>query len=231
MTFALTKAEVYGIEAEEAVNIRYQQKYILTITAANTDVALDLGNYTGTFWTAVGGTAPGISALKALKDIQVKAETFTGVGSSALGGKAQADSSAPLIQTLNSAASSGGAVGETLTVTGLLTTDTLLGVTQYVVGGNASALSGWGGATGVCSVADQLPVTFTVNPGAGAKVRVLFSRTSTAVVAGTYQITMNATNTQIPDILFASGDAPTSYVIELSWALKPQEVPVYLVAP
>lgn len=230
MTFALTKIRAYGIEAEEAVSKRYKQTLILNITGANTDVDLDIGDYSGTFWTAVGGTEPGITALKAVKDIQVAADSYLGLGATSMAGLVQADASQPVISTLNSSASTGGAVGETLTVTGLLTTDTILGVSQYVVGANASALSGWGGANGVCSVNDQLPVTFTVNPGAGAKVRVVISRTSTAVAAGTYQVAMDSTNTQLPNILFVSGNAPTSYVLQLQWILKDQQMPIQAVA-
>lgn len=78
MTFALTKVQAYGIEAEEPLNKRYRQYMYLTITAANTDTALDLGsNQTGslgTFWTAVSGSAPGSGALQAIQDIVTRAE-------------------------------------------------------------------------------------------------------------------------------------------------------------
>ncbi len=73
MAFALTDFQSYGIEAEEAVNKRYKQVAIFSITALNTDVDLDIGDYSGTFWTAVSGSEPGTTALKAIKDIQIRA--------------------------------------------------------------------------------------------------------------------------------------------------------------
>ncbi len=82
MTIALTSVKAYGIEAEEAVNKRYKQVLILGITAANTDVAIDLGNAVsgslGTFWTAVGGTEPGVTALAAVRDINMRASSYVG---------------------------------------------------------------------------------------------------------------------------------------------------------
>lgn len=78
MAFVITKVQAYGIEAEEPVNKRYRQYMYLTLTAANTDVDLDLGdNQTGslgTFWTAAGGTTVGAGALRAIQDIVTRAE-------------------------------------------------------------------------------------------------------------------------------------------------------------
>lgn len=231
MAFALTKFQAYGIEAEEAVNKRYKQVAILTITGLNTDVDLDLGDLApGTFWNAVDGAEPGDTGLAAFKDINQRAASFIGLGGTSIAGKVQADASQPLISILNSNASSGGGASETLTVTGLLTTDSLLSVTQYVKGANSTAVNGWGGATGVCASNDQLAVTWTADPGANAKVRVVLSRTSTAVAAGTYQVSMDSTYTQMPNILFLSTDAPTTYVIQLEWVLKVGEAPVEVYA-
>ncbi len=78
MAFAITKVQAYGIEAEEPLNKRYRQHMYLTLTAANTDVDLDIGdNQTGslgTFWTAASGTATGAGALQAIQDIVTRAE-------------------------------------------------------------------------------------------------------------------------------------------------------------
>lgn len=237
MTFALTKVRAYGIEVEEAVNKRYIQRLILTITAANTDTALDVGDFTsgslGTFWDAVDGSEPGDTALAAIRDIKTRAESFVAVGGSALAGKAPVDASrAGPVTKLDSAASAGGNATETMTVTGLLTTDVILGVCQFVDGaGAATGILAFGGATGVCSVADQLSVTWNADPGAGAKVRVAVLRTTvTTPDAGTYQVAMDATNAQFPNITFASGDAPTSYNLVLEWFLKDGHEPVEVYA-
>ncbi len=70
-------------------------------------------------------------------------------------------------------------------------------------------------------------MTYGANPGAGAKVRVTVSRAAvTTVAAGTFQLSMNATNTNIPDILFLSGDAPTAFKIVYQWSFRDGETPI-----
>ena len=84
MAFAITKVACNGIEVEEAVNKRYHQYMVLTVTSLAADVALDLGAFVsgslGTFWTAAGGSTVGAQALTAIRDIFTKAETFKDVG-------------------------------------------------------------------------------------------------------------------------------------------------------
>lgn len=84
MTFALTKVRAYGVEAEEPRNKRYRQFLVLDITAANTDVDLDIGEHVsgslGTFWNAVDGSEPGDTGLKAIRDIVKRADCLVAVG-------------------------------------------------------------------------------------------------------------------------------------------------------
>lgn len=65
----------------------------------------------------------------------------------------------------------GGSASEALTVTGLLTSDFILSVTQRVAGANNTAITSYG-SPGI----DSLTVGWTANPGAGAVVRVLVRR-------------------------------------------------------
>lgn len=78
MAFAITDVQAYGFEIEEPVNKRYHQYLFLTLTAAATDVDLDLGDYIagslGTFWNAVDATDIGLNALEAIRDIGTRAE-------------------------------------------------------------------------------------------------------------------------------------------------------------
>ncbi len=92
MTLALVKFIAHGTEVEEPVNKRYVQRAIFEITAATTDVALDIGDASGTFWTAVGATQPGTAALKALKDITARAKACIGLRSPQLMDRIQAAS-------------------------------------------------------------------------------------------------------------------------------------------
>lgn len=76
----------------------------------------------------------------------------------------------PSILTFTSAASAGGAASETLTVTGLLSTDTILAVTQ-IVNPSAVAMTGFNTQTN-----NALTITYTVDPGAGSMVLVTIKR-------------------------------------------------------
>lgn len=53
MAFALTRFKAYGERVEGAVRPHVHQVCELHITAANTDIAYDIGTAGGTFWTAV----------------------------------------------------------------------------------------------------------------------------------------------------------------------------------
>lgn len=143
MAFALTKVQCYGVEAEEPVNKRYTQRMILTITAANTDIDLDVGDFAGTFWGAADATATGLVGLAAIQQISLAAEALHAIG--------------------------------------------------------------------------------------GEAIRSRF-QVATAANAGEYSVSMDSTNTHVPNILFDSGDAPTSYVLVLDWVLKAGMVPVEVYA-
>lgn len=307
MTFALTSMKAYGIESSEPLQKRFIQRLELKGTAANTNVAYDFGTYAGTYWTAVGGTSPGTTALKAIKDIQTIAKAFQSVRGTGLNGYVQTSASRPLITTmlsdasvggqaaevyvvtgllttdtilavtpsvasatgranvtaLTSAAYGGGSATPTLAVTGLLTTDTILGATQIVKNQNSLPLIG---AATACTTNDQyavvysadpgttgtvrvmvkraattdtytpvswgtqatnaLTVTYGADPGAGAKVYVTVSRANTAVLTGTYELAMDATNTLLPNLLFLSGNAPTAYDMYLQWELPDGAIPI-----
>jgi hypothetical protein len=230
MAFALTSFKAYGVEAEEPLNKDYRQFLELNLTGLATDVDLDVGDYTsGTFWTAIGTSSdPAKALLAALQAIQIRAKSFNGVSGVGLAGKQQVGG--PGITSLDSAASVGGAATETLTVTGLLTTDDIKAVTQFQKGASGTALIDFGDANGQCSVAGQLLAEWTGNPGAGAKVRVTFLRTTTTPGAGQYVLTLDSTHTQIPNILFASGNAPLTYSLVFEWTLKANEIPVQVAA-
>lgn len=228
MTMAVTKVECYGVGTEEAVNKRYRQYMNLTITGANTDVDYDFGDHVsgslGTFWDAVDGTTIGANALTAIRDIVKRAAHFNDFGGD-FKSRSQADAAATLISYYDSAVSAGGNATETMTVTGLLTTDTILSVDQVVDGAGAGvAILSWGTA-GAAAADNALSVVWNADPGAGAKVRVHIKRAAglTAVEAGSYQV---AYGTKAPNILFASGDAPTTMNISLEWVLNPSHAPV-----
>ncbi len=223
MTFALTSVKAYGIESSEPLQKRFKQYLELKGTAANTNVSYDFGTYAGTFWTAVGSTAPGTTALKAVKDIQTKAKCFLAVGGIGLSAYQQSAASVPVVQSLTSAAYGGGSATPTLAVTGLLTTDTILGAQQIIKNQNSLPLIA---TAATCAVADQYLVTYSADPGTTGTVKVIFSRATTSVPAGTYHLTMDATNTLIPNILFVTTDAPTVFDMVLSWELPDGSIPV-----
>jgi hypothetical protein len=219
MAFAITKVQAYGQEAEEPVNKRYRQFMMLTLTAANTDVDLDLGDNQagslGTFWDAVDGTTIGANSLKAIQDIVTRAEAFASIGGNFMD-RAQADSSASSIIAYDATPQAPGGTTATYVVTGLLATDTVISVLPT---------NGTSPIEELTSIANnQAVVEYVADPGAAASVRVTVQRAGvTGVVAGTYQVSYA---NKTPNILFASGDAPTSYQVTLEWVLQPGTPPV-----
>lgn len=227
MTFALTSAKFFGEEHDEALTNNFVQYARFKITAANTNVAFDFGNFSGTLWSALDDTANGLLALNAMKDLVTKMDSFVYLLGKGIAQYAQADASQTNTVVINSAASSGGAATETYTVTGLLTTDTIQAVTQFVDGaGAAVGILSYGGATGNAAADNALAVVYNADPGANAKIKVVVSRAGiTTVQAGTFQQTLNAT-TGLPELLYVTGDAPTAYDIELKVELKAGTNPI-----
>lgn len=115
---------------------------------------------------SIEGNGMGSGVLPKLVDdaLEVLAAELPSSVVSSLNGKLDA---AKLV-TIDSAASAGGSASETLTFTGLAVGDTILALTPKTVGANAAALRAFGTVA-----ANQLPVTFTADPGAGAVVRAL----------------------------------------------------------
>lgn len=228
MTMAITGCKAYGIEVDEATTKRFKQFLEIDITGANTDVDYDLGDAVagslGTFWTAAGGSTEGAVALAAIRDIQTRARIFLGVLGLGLT-HVQADGTVPVISKLDSDATAGGGATETLAVTGLLTTDTILGVSQFEKGAGTKAnmaVVDYGDASGNCTVAGQLPIECVGDPGAGAKFRVSISRNVSTVASGTYQLSAGAL-ALVPNILFLSGNAPTAMKLLLCWELNDEQ--------
>jgi len=230
MTRAVTAYQAFGVYRDEALTGKAIQFLRLAGTAANTDTAFDLGDYSGTFWGQADDDATGAAALKVLKDIHTRAQEFVGVGGLGVNGKALQDASrAGAVTALLSAASAGGGATEAYVVSGLLTSDTILAVTQAVDGaGGAVGILSYGNASGNAAADDALSVVYDADPGANAKVKVAVLRTTqTTPDAGGYQLAMDGTNTKLPSLTFASGDAPTTFDLVLWWFLKDGEQPVY----
>ena len=112
------------------------------------------------FLPLAGGSMTGAIAMGAHK--------ITGLADPTSAQDAASKNYVDKIVSILSAASAGGAASESLTVSGLLATDTILAVSQSVAGANGTAVSAFG-APG----AGSLSVTWTGDPGVGAKVLVL----------------------------------------------------------
>ncbi len=88
MSFALVAFHARGVEITSPSNKRGIQQVVLDITAAATDVDLDIGDDSGTFWTAAladstyGSLAA--SALDVLQAIVAQSAAFVGCASEQL---------------------------------------------------------------------------------------------------------------------------------------------------
>lgn len=80
MAFALTGYRLMAVQTDKAVSPRFLQFVELDITATAADVALDLNNPAGTFWTAAlaNGTygATATAALASLNNVVIGARAL-----------------------------------------------------------------------------------------------------------------------------------------------------------
>lgn len=223
MTFALTKFEAWGVEIDEPVTKKFMQYARLVITAAATDVALDIGTDAGTFWTAAlangtYGTSVATPALAALQNIVAKSSAFLGFRDSGLSCRNVLSGG---VKSISSSAGAGGAATEAMVVTGLglAAADTIIGVTQKTKGANNLPLLGY-----TTQAANALTCVWSADPGAGAVVQVSILRSGLVAIVGGYVMTIS---NQRPLITMAASDGLTAYDMQLSWTLKPNESPIY----
>lgn len=220
MAFALSRFVAYGVEVDEVVTKRFFQRAAYSITGLATDTTLDISNATGTFWTAVGGTVQGAAALSATFDIANRAKCLVLAGGSELLPKSLAGAE---VEKMSSTAGAGGAATAVMTVTGLLTTDIIVAVTQRVKGANNLPLLGWN-----TQAANAITAVWSADPGAGSIIDVSVIRENGAPQSGEY--VMGITN-NLPSITFATANAPTSGVLVLEWEILNQQLPVSLDTP
>ncbi len=80
MTFALTSFFADGVRFSGPGPYRATQTYALTVTAAASDVDLDIGDATGTFWTAAqADTTYGTMAAQVLDKIEANAASLQAI--------------------------------------------------------------------------------------------------------------------------------------------------------
>lgn len=213
MAFGLTRLRAYGIKGESATYKRSLQVVNMEITGTASDVDLDIGDDSGTFWTAVGKTGSG---YKALIDIINRSTCLSSFYCSELIGKPINNGLVALL----SDAGSGGSATESMTVTGLLTTDQIVAVTQQTKGANGTALIAYDKPA---DAADDLDVEYTGDPGAGSIIQVLVQREGAAPIAGGASV---AIQNDRPNITLPAGEGETSYNITLFYQLRDEETPI-----
>jgi hypothetical protein len=206
MAFGITSVKVYPLEHEDSMRRACIHAVEVELTAANTDTSLDLAS--------LAASDADAEYLETLLNRADKVLSYGFVGSDpqpAQGG----------ITKLDSAASAGGDNTETYTVTGLLTTDVVLGVSIFEKGAGTAAnlpIIDYGSATGTVAVADALPVEHVGDPGAGCKVRVTVQRVATPVYGTNHKWNQSAT---APVFTFAGGGTtPTTLKLFMLVKLK-----------
>lgn len=128
----------------------------------------------GTDKLSISSSGLSLDAVPALP-VQVKNTIFAGPASGSDAAPAfravvKADID-PVIKTFTSSAGAGGASTEAMTVTGLLSTDTILAVSQSVPGANSLPLLGFNTLAD-----DALTGVWSADPGAGAVIVVTVMR-------------------------------------------------------
>lgn len=202
MAFGITSCKIYPLEQEDTMRRACLHAAEVNLTAANTDTALALKTL-----AAADSDGAYLNTLLARADRIVAAY---------IEGMAQVSGKGALVK-YDSAASSGGAATEQLTVTGLAVADEILSVTQKVKGANGTALIAW---TDGSRTVNKLDVEWTANPGANAVVRVL-ARKATGVPLGAGEYIFDGAVAD-PAFTFAGGGStPTTLKLFLLVKLLP----------
>jgi len=81
MAFALTGFKAHGIDVAGPSRKRGIQRLCFTITSLVGDVTLDLGNFSGTFWSAADDTALGAQVLQDVQRIAAQAQALLAIQS------------------------------------------------------------------------------------------------------------------------------------------------------
>lgn len=222
MAFALSAFEAIPMLLNGAQPRRAIQRVILHVTGTAADVDLDIGDDSGTFWSAADNTDIGANSLVSLQNIIAQASKVCGLYSPEIDAYGVRVGTEVQTLDLTSAATTGttGAT-RTLTVTGLLTTDNILNFD--IVEDGATPVSVVEAAP-TCAVNDQYVVTFSADPGAGLEGRVSFTRAAAATpVAGQYSL---AYQNSRPNYTFPAGAGLTAYTIVIDYLLLPNTLPV-----
>lgn len=173
MTVALTAVRISPLENEASFRKIFAHIVEVDLTAANTDTTVDFAALgAADTLNAVNGLYLATVLARAGKILNVfEFHSNRGAGSATL--------------SFLSAASAGGAATETYTVTGLAVGDVVEAVTPAITSPNAVYTKAYGTVA-----ANALPVTYSGDPGVGAKVKVTVLRAggvngSDYVVGGT----------------------------------------------
>jgi len=76
MAFALTSFYAGGVKEMTANPVQAYQRYIFTVTGLAADVALDIGNFSGTFWTAALANTTLVNATTTLGQMAGDVRSF-----------------------------------------------------------------------------------------------------------------------------------------------------------
>lgn len=118
---------------------------------------------------SIEGNGMGSGVLPAMMNgILARLAAVEGVADTAIQPGEETD---PTILSFESDPSAGGGATETLTVTGLLATDEIISVTMKTQGANPAQIAEYANQDD-----DELDVTFSADPGAGAVVEVTVKR-------------------------------------------------------
>lgn len=217
MTFALTKARLYGVTIDEPVRKRAIQRAYLKITAANTDTDMDLGDTGGTFWTAaVAADSTAANVRTALHALDTKAQSFLGVRGEELVDRFRDDGvNGFSIVAAGEFTTAGGDTDETIPVSGALATDIAL-VTLHTAGGTPRTV------VDASASSDQIDVDMSDDPSTDHVLSYLLLR---ARPGTNYRVSIQ---NNLPNLTFQSGSGETEYNLVLEWELKDGELPTRL---
>lgn len=207
MAVALTSVKVYPLETEQSMRDNFPHLAEISLTALASDTTVNLA----TLAAADSTNGPYLTTL-----LQ-RADVITGYFF--LESARAQNGAAANVKTFLSNASAGGAAAEAYTVTGLLSTDTVIAVTPQTATTNAAYIRSFG-----TLVTNGLTVTYNTDPGASGKVQVSVIRTG-GVATGSDHVFSGTANA--PVFTFAGGTStPTVLTLVLGVKIKKDYPPV-----
>lgn len=230
MTFAITKFNPYKVTVSSAQYKQGLQAVEFTITRGTSDTALDLGNTSGTFWTAAGASGLGALALKSWTQINNNIDKIVAIN--LIGDNGFLSRGVPTLSSTATVKWAGGSAGTALNADSAdqTFTYTIVGnqVTLNVPAYNAAAKGASPGAVIVLKSTTLLPAA--IRPAVDVVVRTraynngaYAAGSGVAVIKTTGQVELYLDGTETTNYTVTAAAGVDNFVVTYPIAYAPND--------